>query len=258
MSLLDFFRKLSIGKKAKSDDPLERAYYSIFTERTGKAKDLAKIYPLIEDPDWNVRNAAASAIINLNNRFPEIKDKTLTHLHDLLEKRSLAIKLSILEVLGHLKDYASKPYLVKILEESDYDLQYAAIRAIGYLDDSDVLYPLKNVVYAKDYITRRAAILSVIRISNSINKEKELEELTPHIHIIIEAYLELKALGEQICKILDYGDSTSFPKMKGYNESEIVKLEGLIEKKDYSAEIYQNFARLIFPLYFPIDVELDQ
>ena len=257
MSKLDFFRKFSIGRKAKSEDPLERAYYSIFMERTGKARDVTKIYPLIEDSDWNVRNAAASTIINLTTKFPEIKEKTLSHLHALLDRSSLAIKLSVLEVLGHLKDYASKPYLVKILEESDYDLQYAAIRAIGYLDDTDVLYPLKNVVYAKDYITRRAAILSVIRISNSVSKEKELDQLTPHIHIIIEAYLELEALGEHICKILDYGDSTTFPKMKGYNESEIVKLEGLIEKKDYSAEIYQNFARLIFPLYFPLDGESD-
>ena len=253
MSLSDFLQKFSIGRKLKSEDPLERAFYSIFLERTGKAKNIDKIYLLLEDSDWNVRNAAASAIINLTTKFPEIKEKTLAHLHDLLEKRSLAIKLSILEVLGHLKDYASKPYLVKILEESDYDLQYAAIRAIGYLDDTDVLYPLKNVVYANDYITRRAAILSVIRISNSVSKEKELEQLTPHIHIIIEAYLELESLGNQICKILDYGDSTIFPKMKGYNESEIVKLEGLIEQKDYSIEMYQNFAKLIFPLYFPIE-----
>ena len=255
MSLLDFFQKFSIGRKFKSENPLERAYYSVFMERTGKVKNIDKLYILLEDLDWNVRNAAASAIISLNFEFPEIKERTLKHFHDLLDKSSLAIKLSILEVLGHLKDYASKPYLVKILEESDYDLQYAAIRAIGYLDDTDVLYPLKNVIYAKDYITRRAAILSVIRISNSVSKEKVLDLLTPHIHLIIEAYLELEALGEYICQILDYGDSTMFPNMKGYNESEIVKLEGLIEQKDYSAEIYQNFSRLIFPLYFPLDGE---
>ncbi|MCG3216423.1 MAG: HEAT repeat domain-containing protein [Candidatus Heimdallarchaeota archaeon] len=255
MSLLDFFRGLIIGSKKKSEDPLDRAYFSIFLERKGKAKDITKLYPLLEDSDWNVRNAAASAIINLTVKFAEVKEKTLELLHNILEKESLAIKLSILEVLGQLKDYTSKPYLVKILEESDYDLQYAAIRAIGYLDDADVLYPLNNVVYAKDYITRRAAILSVIRITDSVEEEKVLEQLTPHTHLLIESYLELEALGDIIHKILDYGDPESFPKMKGYNETEIVKLEGLIEQKDYSVEIYQNFAKLIFPVYFPIDTE---
>lgn len=253
MSLMNFFKGLTIGSKIKSDDPLDRAYYSIFLERNGKAKNINKIYPLLEDTDWNVRNAAASAIVNLTNNFPETKEKALEHLHNLLETSSLAIKLTILEVLGHLRDYASKPYLVKILEESTYDLQYAAIRALGYLDDTDVLFSLKNVVYAKDYITRRAAILSVIRIATSVKKEEQLEHLTSHIHIIIESYLELNALEDIICNILDYGEPELFPKLRGYNESEIVKLEGLIEKKEYSIEIYQNFARLIFPLYFPLD-----
>ena len=58
-----------------------------------------------------------------------------------------------------------------------------------------------------------------------------------------------------VVKILDYGDPESFPDMKGYTESEIVKLEGLIEQKDYSVELYQNFARLIFPVYFPLQEE---
>ena len=185
----------------------------------------------------------------------ETKKDVLNHLHDLIEKPSLAVKLVVMEILGHLKDYDSKPYLVKLLEESDYDLQYAAIRAIGFLDDVDVLYPLNPVVYAKDYITRRAAILSVIRISESVKQENQVEKLSPHIHILIESYIELDQLGEIICTVLDYGDSTLFPEMRGYGEAEIVKLEGLIEQRDYSVEIYQNFAKLIFPTYFPIDEE---
>ena len=255
MSLVYFFKGLTIGKKQKSDVPLDRAYFALFLQKNGKAKNITKIFPLIEDSDWNVRNAAASTIVEYALKFPELKEKILTHLHELIETSSLAIKLSTLEVLGHLKDYASKPYLVKILEESDYDLQYAAIRAIGYLDDADVLYPLKNVVYAKDYITRRAAILSVIRIANSVPEEEQTEKLIPHIHILLESYLELDQLGEIICKVMDYGNYDKFPDMKGYSESEIVKLEGLIEQKDYSIELYQNFARLIFPRYFPLEEE---
>ena len=135
-------------------------------------------------------------------------------------------------------------------------MQYAAIRAIGYLDDVDVLFPLGNVVYAQDYITRRAAILSVVRISESVKEETKIEKLTPHIHIIIESYLEVEKLGKIICGIMDFGEPDKFPGMKGYTESAIVKLEGLIEQKDYSVELYQNFAKLIFPLYFPIDEEV--
>ncbi|MHA1514769.1 MAG: HEAT repeat domain-containing protein [Candidatus Heimdallarchaeaceae archaeon] len=158
-------------------------------------------------------------------------------------------------MLQNFQSLKRKSYLVKILEESDYDLQYAAIRAIGYLQDIDVLYPLKNVVYAKDYITRRAAILSVVRIADSVKEEEQSDKLTPHIHILIESYLELEQVGEIICKIMDYGNQSVFPDMKGYTESEIVKLEGLIEQKDYSVEMYQNFARLIFPVYFPLQEE---
>ena len=249
---MDFFRGMFIGRKMKSELPLDRVHFTLFLQKKPKARNVKKILSLIEDTNWNVRNAATSTLIHLITQYPETKENVLEFLHDLLEKSSLAIKLSTLEVLGKMKDYSSKPYLVKILEESSYDLQYAAIRAIGYLDDVDVLYPLTDVVYAEDYITRRAAILSVIRISKSVKEEEQIEKLTSHIHIIIESYLELEQLGEIFCKILDYGDFNQFPKMKGYNESEIVKLEDLIEQKDYSVEMYQNFAKLIFPKYFPI------
>jgi len=254
---MSFFKRMFIGRKLKSDEPLDRAHFALFLQRKPKARNVKKVITLIEDSDWNVRNAASSTLINLIAQFPETKEKVLKYFHDLLERSSLAIKISTLEVLGKLKDYSSKPYLVKILEESDYDLQYAAIRAIGYLDDVDVLYPLTNVVYAKDYITRRAAILSVIRISNSVKEEEQIEKLTPHIHIIIESYLELNQLGEIFCKILDYGDFDKFPNMKGYTESAIVRLEDLMEQKDYSVEMYQNFAKLIFPKYFPIAEDLN-
>ncbi|MHA1668058.1 MAG: HEAT repeat domain-containing protein [Candidatus Heimdallarchaeaceae archaeon] len=254
--MMNFVKGLFIERKLRSEDPLERAFYAIFQQKKRKTKKIDKLLALLEDKNWNVRSAAASSVINLVLEYPNIRQRILTHLHELIEKPSLAVKLSIMEILGQLRDYSSKQYLLKILKESDYDLQYAAIRAIGYLDDVDVLYSLQNVVYAKDYITRRAAILSVIRIANSVKEEDQLEKLTPHIHLLIEAYLELDQLGEIICKILDYGDRATFPKMKGYTEAEIVKLEGLIETKDYSVEMYQNFAKLIFPVYFPIEEDI--
>ena len=253
--MMDFFRSITINRKLKSSEPLDRAFFALFLKRKRKAKSIKKLLPLLEDEDWNVRNATVSTFVSLVETFPGIKENVLNHLHKLLDESSLAIRLSILEAIGQLKDYASKPYLVKILEESGYDLQYAAIRAIGYLDDVDVLFPLENVVYARDYITRRAAILSVVRISESVEEETVLEKLTPHIHIIIESYLEIEKLGNQICKIMDFGEQDQFPGMKGYTESAIVKLESLIEQKDYSIEMYQNFAKLIFPLYFPLDEE---
>ncbi|MBY8999410.1 MAG: HEAT repeat domain-containing protein [Candidatus Heimdallarchaeota archaeon] len=252
MSIIHFLKGLSMGRKLQSHEPLDRAHFALFQQIKGKTKTVGKLLPLLQDSDWNVRNAAASSIIFLASKYPEAKDEVLSHLHNIVETSSLSIKLSILEIIGKLKHYDSKPYLVKILEDSGYDLQYAAIRAIGYLDDVDVLYPLKNVVYVKDYITRRAALLSVIRITNSVNEDEILAKLTPHIHLIIESYIELNKLDEVMLKILDYGDEEAFPDMKGYSESEIVKLESLIETKDYSVEMYQNFAKLIYPTYFPI------
>jgi len=252
MSVENFLKGLGMGNKLHSEDPLDRVHFALFQKIKGKAKTVEKLLPLLEDSEWNVRNAASSSIIFLVSKYPESKKEVLSHLHSLVEKSSLSIKLSILEILGKLKHYDSKPYLIKMLEESGYDLQYAAIRAIGYLDDVDVLYPLKKVVYARDYITKRAAILSVIRITTSVKEEEIIKKLTPHIHLIIESYLELNKLDEVVTKILDYGDPESFPDMKGYTESEIVKLESLIETKDYSIEMYQNFAKLIYPTYFPI------
>ncbi len=173
--MMGFFRGLSINKKIKSNEPLDRAYYALFLQRKGKAKSTKKLLPLLEDSDWNVRNAAVSTVVYLVEKFPEIKETILNHLHKLVDESTLAVRLPILEAIGQLKDYASKPYLVKILKESGYDLQYAAIRAIGYLDDVDVLFPLGNVVYAQDYITRRAAILSLVRISKSLIEETKIE-----------------------------------------------------------------------------------
>lgn len=252
MSIANFLKGLGMSGKLSSEKHLDRAHFALFQKNKGKAKTVRKLLPLLEDSEWNVRNAASSSIIFLVSKYPESKNEVISRLHSIVETSSLSIKLSILEILGKLKHYDSKPYLTKMLEESGYDLQYAAIRAIGYLDDVDVLYPLKNVVYAHDYITKRAAILSVIRIANSVKEEEIIEKLTPHIHLIIESYLELNKLDEAITKILDYGDPESFPDMKGYTESEIVKLESLIETKDYSVEMYQNFAKLIYPTYFPI------
>ena len=257
MSIVNFFKGLGMGRKLYSDVPLERAQFALFQQIKGKAKTVNKLLPLLQDSDWNVRNAATSSIIFLITEYPEAKDNVLSHLHNIVETSTLSVKLSILEVLGKLKHYDSKHYLVKMLEESGYDLQYAAIRAIGYLDDVDVLYSLKNVVYAKDYITRRAALLSVIRITDSVTEEEILSKLTPHIHLLIESYIELNKLDEVMLKIFDYGDPENFPNMKGYSESEIVKLESLIETKDYSVEMYQNFAKLIYPTYFPIAEKLE-
>jgi len=252
MSIANFLKGLGMSGKLNSEKHLDRAHFALFQKNKGKAKTVRKLLPLLEDSEWNVRNAASSSIIFLVSKYPESKNEVISQLHSIVETSSLSIKLSILEILGKLKHYDSKPYLTKMLEESGFDLQYAAIRAIGYLDDVDVLYPLKNVVYAHDYITKRAAILSVIRITNSVKEEEIIEKLTPHIHLIIESYLELNKLDEVVTKILDYGDPESFPDMKGYTESEIVKLESLIETKDYSVEMYQNFAKLIYPTYFPI------
>ncbi|MHA1351990.1 MAG: HEAT repeat domain-containing protein [Candidatus Heimdallarchaeaceae archaeon] len=240
-------------KKLRSEIDLDRLKAVLFLRKKGKDKDIDNLLPLLSDKDWNVRNATALTIIKLVNLYPEKKEEILLKLHQLLEKRSLATKLSVLEILGQLRDYSSKDFIKKIIEESDYDLQYAAIRAIGYLDDVDILSSLKEVVYSKDYITRRAVIFSILRIVNSVEEEKKVELLTPHIHLLIQVYLELNELGEVIYKILDYGDPEQFPGMKAYSEFEIIRLTSLIEQYDYRVPVYKNFAKIIYPLYFPLN-----
>ncbi len=246
------FKRWRTLRKRSSENALDRVSVALFLKKEGKAEDMVYLLPYLNDKDWNVRNAAASALIELAITFPEIKESLLSKLHEQVKQGKLAEKLVILEILGKLKDYSSKETIVKILNESDYDLQYAAIRAIGFLDDVDVLYSLKNVVYVKDYITRRAALLSIVRIANSIEKEDRVKQLTPHVHLLIEAYVELNQLGESIYEILEFGDPDYFPEMRGYSEFEIVKLESLLEERDYRVIVYQNFAKLIFPLYFPL------
>lgn len=250
--MFSFIKRLFILPKRNSDDPLARIKVALFLKNNGSKNDLGVLYSLLKDSNWNVRNAGAQTIIDLVKRTPEVKKAVLDDLHDILQESSLGVKIAVLEILGKLKAYSSKPYLLNILEESGYDLQYAAIRAIGFLDDVDVLSSLSKVVYAKDYITRRAAILSVVRISNSVKEEKQLDALTPHIHLLFESYVELTELGEIIKKILDHGNPANFPKMKGYTEFEIIKLEVLLEEAPYRPEMYQNFSKLIFPVYFPV------
>ncbi|MHA1114719.1 MAG: HEAT repeat domain-containing protein [Candidatus Heimdallarchaeaceae archaeon] len=247
------FKRWLMIKKLRSEIDLDRLKAVLFLRKKGKDKDIDNLLPLLSDKDWNVRNATALTIIKLVNLYPEKKEEILLKLHQLLEKRSLATKLSVLEILGQLRDYSSKDFIKKIIEESDYDLQYAAIRAIGYLDDVDILSSLKEVVYSKDYITRRAVIFSILRIVNSVEEEKKVELLTPHIHLLIQVYLELNELGEVIYKILDYGDPEQFPGMKAYSEFEIIRLTSLIEQYDYRVPVYKNFAKIIYPLYFPLN-----
>lgn len=255
MSLLTAFKRWRILRKQNSDDALDRLHVALFLEKYGTAKDLELLHKYIEDKDWNVRNATAAAIISILNKYPDAKNSTLELLHKLIGTKSLATKLTTMEIMGQLKDYASKPYLQKVLEESDYDLQYAAIKAIGYLDDIDLLESLKNVVYAKDYITRKAALLTVVRLVKSVPEEGKIEKITKYVHLLIEAYIELNELGEEICNILDYGDPSMFPEMRGYCEYEIVKLEALINSKSYSPEMYRNFAKIIYPVYFVVEGE---
>ncbi|RLG11460.1 hypothetical protein DRN69_07705 [Candidatus Pacearchaeota archaeon] len=247
------FKRWLMIKKLGSEIDLDRLKAVLFLRKKGKDKDINNLLPLLSDKDWNVRNATALTIIKLVNLYPEKKEEILLKLHQLLEKRSLTTKLSVLEILGQLRAYSSKDFIKKIIEESDYDLQYAAIRAIGYLDDVDILSSLKEVVYSKDYITRRAVIFSILRIVNSVEEEKKVELLTPHIHLLIQVYLELNELGEVIYKILDYGDPEQFPGMKPYSEFEIIRLTSLIEQYDYRVPVYKNFAKIIYPLYFPLN-----
>ena len=249
--MFKWLKKQILLRKKSSDNNLDLIKLSLFLNKYGKQGDTSLLYPYLEHNDWNVRNAASSALVALSKKYPLIKNEMLTTLHKFLEKDSLLIKLTVLEILGQLKDHSSKPFLIKLLEESDYDLQYAAVKAIGFLDDVDILTNLELVAYVKDYITKRAAILSVIRIVES-TKEDIVEKLTPHIHLLFESYIELSELGDYISKILDYGDFTNFSKMRGYTEFAIIKLEELLEKIEYNPIIYQNFAKLIYPMYFPI------
>ncbi|MHA1686233.1 MAG: HEAT repeat domain-containing protein [Candidatus Heimdallarchaeaceae archaeon] len=252
MSLLTLFHRWRILRKQRSENPLDRLRIALFLNKNGTEKDVELLYELIENKDWNVRNAAAAALIAMVQKYPTLKSSVLDFLHKLLETKSLATKLTTMEILGKLKDYTSKPFLKQILEESDYDLQYAAIRAIGYLDDIDLLESLKSVVYAKDYITRKAALLTVVRLVESVPENERIEKLTPYLHLLIEVYIELNQLGDEICNILDYGEPEQLPEMKGYCEYEIVKLESLINSRSYSPEMYRNFAKVIYPLYFVV------
>ena len=80
---MSFFKVMFIGRKLKSDEPLDRAHFALFLQKKPKARNVKKILTLIEDSDWNVRNAASSTLINLVAKFPEIKEKVLEYLHDL-------------------------------------------------------------------------------------------------------------------------------------------------------------------------------
>lgn len=253
--MFNFLKRPIILRKKDNEDALNRLKVLFYLKEKGKETDLILVYTFLHDSDWNVRNAAASTLLELIEVYPEHKENTLNHLHDLIEISSLSVKLVVLEILGKMQDYSSKEIIAKILEESDYDLQYAAIRSIGFLDDVDVLHSLKNVIYVKDYITRRAAIHSIIRITKSVKEDNKLEQLTPHIHLLVEAYIELGELKDIVYKIFDFGDSNLFPEMRGYSEYEIIRLEALLNENDYSVEAYQNFARLIYPLYFPVKNE---
>ena len=76
---MDFFKRLTINRKLKSREPLDRAFFALFLQRKRKAKSIKKLLPLLEDEDWNVRNATVSTVVILVETFPEIKENALNH-----------------------------------------------------------------------------------------------------------------------------------------------------------------------------------
>ena len=84
MSIANFLKGLGMGRKLNSEIPLDRVQFALFQQIKGKVKTVRKLLPLLEDSEWNVRNAASSSILFLVSKYPESKNEVLSHLQGLV------------------------------------------------------------------------------------------------------------------------------------------------------------------------------
>ncbi|MEA2071820.1 MAG: HEAT repeat domain-containing protein [Asgard group archaeon] len=251
MAFIKRFIQRGIAKRRlSSEEEIDRVKAVLTFADVGTERSLEQLIEGLEDPSWNVRNACAMAIAQIYEKEPN--NELITTLHNELENASLAKKLAIIETLGKIGNDNSLPILKEYLQKSRADLQYAIIIALSNWANLDLLPSLISVGDSKDYLTRRAALMSSYEIIADALPNSTLQDFLPYFKWIVQIYVETGYLGPLILRFFDLDktdlDTSIFP--VPLNEYEFVLINELLDESDFNPKRYELFHEMAYPIMF--------
>ncbi|MGC9779322.1 MAG: HEAT repeat domain-containing protein [Candidatus Heimdallarchaeota archaeon] len=244
------FQRGRARRRLLSEKEIDRVKGALTLLDVGGLESIDKLIDRLEDPSWNVRNACSMAIARVYEKKPN-KD-IVRQLHLELNEASLAQRLAIIETLGKIGHDDSLPVLLDIMKKSKEDLQYAIIMALSSWANIDLLPPLIEIGDTKDYLTRRAALMTSYNIIVDAIPNETISELMNFFHWIVQIYAETGYLGPLILKFLEVKteeiDKKVFP--VALNEYEFTFLNELLDEADFERKKYEILHELAYPLLF--------
>ncbi len=244
------FQRGRARRRLLSEKEIDRVKGALTLLDVGGLESIDKLIDRLEDPSWNVRNACSMAIARVYEKKPN-KD-IVRQLHLELNEASLAQRLAIIEALGKIGHDDSLPVLLDIMKKSKEDLQYAIIMALSSWANIDLLPPLIEIGDTKDYLTRRAALMTSYNIIVDAIPNETISELMNFFHWIVQIYAETGYLGPLILKFLEVKteeiDKKVFP--VALNEYEFTFLNELLDEADFERKKYEILHELAYPLLY--------
>ncbi len=135
-----------------------------------------RLIPCIEDPNANVRAAAAKTLgaLQFTDAVPELAAA--------LGSDEEWVIFSILETLGMLRAEESVPAIAKLLKSESVATRYAAIETLGVIGSDAAIEPLMEGVHrAQDGDERGALVRSLVQIG----LRPEMKELAPTLSSMV-------------------------------------------------------------------------
>lgn len=125
---------------------------------------------------WNVEDLGSddpSIIKRLYNRLPKMGDSVLPVLIEHISNPNPLVRCRIAWLLGMIGGELAYDYLVQLMGDGAYEVQYDAILAIGKIRDARAIPYLLNVLYQDDdtYGLSSASAMSLTNFSDLILSE---------------------------------------------------------------------------------------
>lgn len=244
------FQRGIAQRRLSSEKEIDRVKAALTLRDVGGQQSIERLISGLEDPSWNVRNACSLAISNIYQKKPN--DDLVSLLHREVKEASLAKKLAIIEVLGKIGHDSSLKILLDILKKSKEDLQYAVIIALSSWANLDLLPALIEAGSTKDYLTRRAALMTSYNIIVDAIENTTILELMKYFHWIVQIFVETGYLGPLLLRFLEVSKKEINKKIFpiALNEYEFTYLNELLDETDFDPKKYEILHELAYPLLF--------
>ncbi|NHJ39742.1 MAG: HEAT repeat domain-containing protein [Asgard group archaeon] len=244
------FQRGIARRRLGSEKEIDRVVGALKLLDVGGHESIENLIIGLEDPSWNVRNACSLALVRIYERKPSMD--LIKLLHEEIKDTSLAKRLAIIESIGKIGHETSLPILLEILKKSKADLQYAIIMALASWANIDLLPSLIEVGNSKDYLTRRAALMTSYNIIVEALNNTTINELMKYFHWIVQIYVETGYLGPLLLSFFNVSkeeiDKNIFP--VALNEYEFNYLNELLDEADFDPKKYEILHELAYPLLF--------